>query len=161
MFLEELMKGEEISWFHKDVKWMQSLQEFFCVFFKWLTSSYSPNSTFRGGNILHTENWSQLENFNMCILPVVRFRSTQSYYSKSVSDHLIFCFSSFLLLPLQSQPNGHTPSSLFAVFLPLLSTVCTPNGVLWLTSPGTVSILLNETLVAVSANSSTSILQPL
>lgn len=141
MFLQELMKGEEIAGFHKDVKWMQSLQEFF----KGLASSYSPNSTFRGGNTLHTENWSQLENFNMCTLPVVRFRVTQSYYSKSVSDHLIFCFSSLLLLPLQLQPNGHPPSPLFTVFLPLLNTVGTLNGVLWLTRP--VSILLNETLV--------------
>lgn len=29
MFLEELMKGEEMARFHKDVKWMQSHQEFF------------------------------------------------------------------------------------------------------------------------------------
>lgn len=133
MFLGELLKEEEMARFHKDVTSMQNLQEFF----KWLGSSHSPNSTLRGwercgcggAGISHTENWPQLENFNMCTLLVVRFRVTQGYYSKSVSDHLIFCFSSFLLLPLQSQPNGHPPSFLFTFILPLLSTVFTLNGV--------------------------------
>ena len=86
----------------------------------------------------------------------IRLRVTQSYYSKSVSDHLIFCFSSSLLLLLQPQSHGHTPSSHFAGLLPLRSAAWILNGVFWLMSPGTVSIL-NETLGAVRANSSTSI----
>ena len=86
----------------------------------------------------------------------IRPRATQSYRSESASGRLISCLGSFLLPLLQAQSQAHTPSSHLAVLLPLRSAAWILSGVLCLMSPGTASIL-NETLGAVRANSSTSI----
>lgn len=71
-------------------------------------------------------------------------------------DHLIFCFSTSLLLLLQAQPMAtHHPLFLAGPCHHALG------GLLGLVSPGPISIPLCEALAGSSPNSSTSILQPL